>query len=433
MIKRYTLPRMESIWSQENKYQKWLDVEVLACEAQAKLGVIPKEAVEDIKKKARFDVERIDEIEEEVHHDVIAFLTSVAEHVGPASKYVHYGMTSSDVVDTGLSVLMKEAVEFLIEDAKNLKAVLKKKALEYKDTIMIGRSHGMHAEPTTFGLKLALWAFEMQRNIERLDKAKDVISCGKISGAVGTYANIDPFVESYVCEKLGLKPAQVSTQILQRDRHAEYMCVLAVVASSLDKFALEIRHLQRTEVLEAEEPFAKGQKGSSAMPHKKNPIICERICGLARVVRSNAQAALENVALWHERDISHSSAERVIVPDSTTLLDYMFHKCIHVIQDLNVHSDNMKANLEKTHGLFFSQRVLLALIEKGMLREDAYRVVQRCAMKTWQKKVDFKEVLLADEEIKKYLTTEKMDKTFDSSYYLRNIGKIFERLKHLDD
>jgi len=433
VIKRYTLPRMESIWSQENKYQKWLDVEVLACEAQAKLGVIPKEAVEDIKKRARFDVERIDEIEEEVHHDVIAFLTSVAEHVGPASKYVHYGMTSSDVVDTGLSVLMKEAVEFLIEDAKNLKAVLKKKALEYKDTIMIGRSHGIHAEPTTFGLKLALWAFEMQRNIERLEKAKDVISCGKISGAVGTYANIDPFVESYVCEKLGLKPAQVSTQILQRDRHAEYMCTLAIVASSLDKFALEIRHLQRTEVLEAEEPFAKGQKGSSAMPHKKNPIICERICGLARVVRSNAQAALENVALWHERDISHSSAERVIVPDSTTLLDYMFHKCIHVIQDLNVHSDNMKANLEKTHGLFFSQRVLLALIEKGMLREDAYTVVQRCAMKTWQEKVDFKEVLLADAEIKKYLTKEEMDKTFDNSYYLRNVGKIFEKLKHLDD
>jgi len=433
VIERYTLPRMGSIWSQENKYQKWLDVEILACEAQVKLGVVPEEAVKDIKEKARFDVKRIDEIEQEVHHDVIAFLTSVAENTGLASKYIHYGMTSSDVVDTAFSVLMKEAIEFLIEDAKNLKAVLKKKAFEYRDTIMIGRSHGIHAEPMTFGLKLALWAFEMQRNIERLERAKDVISYGKISGAVGTYANIDPFVESYVCEKMGLKPAPISTQVLQRDRHAEYMCTLAIVASSLDKFALEIRHLQRTEVLEAEEPFAKGQKGSSAMPHKKNPIVCERICGLARIIRSNSQAALENVALWHERDISHSSVERVIVPDTTTLLDYMFHKMIHVIQDLKLYPENMKTNLEKTQGLFFSQRVLLALIEKGMLREDAYRVVQRCAMKTWQEKIDFNEVLLADEEVKKHISEAEMDKIFDNSYYLRNVGKIFERLKRLDD
>ncbi len=433
MIERYTLPRMKSIWSQENKYQKWLDIEVLACEAQAKLGVTPEEAVAEIRNKAQFDVERIDEIEEEVHHDVIAFLTNVAEYVGPASKYIHYGMTSSDIVDTGLSVLMKEAIDFLIEDAKNLKAVLKKRAFEFKDTMMIGRSHGIHAEPIVFGLKFALWAFEMERNIERLERSKEIISYGKISGAVGTYANIDPFVESYVCEKLGLKLAPVSTQVLQRDRHAEYMCTLAVVASSLDKFALEIRHLQRTEVLEAEEPFMKGQKGSSAMPHKKNPIICERICGLARVVRSNAQAALEDVALWHERDISHSSAERIIIPDSTILLDYMFHRCIHVIQDLKVYPENMKTNLEKTRGLFFSQRVLLTLIEKGMSRENAYRVVQRCAMKTWRDRVDFKETLLSDSEIKKFLTEGDLVKIFDYSYYLRNIDKIFKRLKDLDD
>ncbi|MDP3013759.1 MAG: adenylosuccinate lyase [Candidatus Subteraquimicrobiales bacterium] len=428
MIERYSLPKMKSIWSQENKFQKWLDIELLACEAQAKLKVVPEEAVAEIKSKACFDIKRIEKIEEEVQHDVIAFLTNVAEYVGAASKYIHFGMTSSDVVDTALSVQMKEAVNILIDDCEKLKAILKEKALKYRNTIMIGRSHGVHAEPTTFGLKLALWTFEMSRNIERLRKAKETISYGKISGAVGTYANIDPFVETHVCEKLGLKPAEVSTQVLQRDRHAEYMCALAVVASSLDKFATEIRHLQRTEILEVEEPFISGQKGSSAMPHKKNPIICERISGLARIVRSNAQAALENVVLWHERDISHSSVERVIIPDSTILLDYMLHKFNEVIQNLAVYPENMRANLEKTQGLVFSQRVMLSLVEKGMFREEAYGVVQRCAMRTWTEKKNFKEVLLSDDEVRSCLSQEELDKIFDYLYYLRNVDKIFERL-----
>lgn len=428
MIERYSLPEMKAIWSPKNKFQKWLDIEILACEAQVELGVVPKDALKEIKTKARFDVERIEEIEKEVEHDVIAFLTSVSEFVGPSSKYIHYGMTSSDVVDTGLSLQMKEAIDILIDDAKNLEALLKKMALKHKGTIIVGRTHGVHAEPTTFGLKLALWVFEMRRNIERLKKAKETISYGKISGAVGTYANIDPFVEAYACEKLGLKPAEVSTQVLQRDRHAEYMCALAIVASTLDKIATEIRHLQKTEVLEVEEPFTKGQKGSSAMPHKKNPIICERISGLARIVRSNAQAALENVALWHERDISHSSVERVIIPDSTILLNYMLNKLIYVIKDLVVYPENMKVNLEKTHGLIFSQKALLALIEKGMLREEAYKIVQRCAIRTWREKINFRETLLADSEVKSLLTQEELDKIFDHSSYLKNVDKIFARL-----
>lgn len=433
MIDRYTTPKMASIWAVENKFKKWLEIEILACQAQAELGVIPKEAAAEIKKRANFDTQRIDEIEAEVHHDVIAFLTSVKEFVGESSKYIHFGMTSSDVVDTGLSLLMKEAIEILIEDARALKVVLKKRAIEHKGTIMIGRSHGIHAEPTTFGLKLALFAFEMERNIKRLEAAKETIAYGKISGAVGTYANIDPFVEAYVCKKLGLKPAEVSTQILQRDRHGEYMCVLAIVASTLDKLATEIRHLQRTEVLEAEEPFAKGQKGSSAMPHKKNPIISERISGLARVIRGNAQAALEDVALWHERDISHSSVERVIVPDSTTLLDYMMTKMIWLIENLTVYPKNMEANLNKTGGLFFSQKVLLALIEKGMSREDAYSVVQHSAMKTWHDRGDFKENLLSDEQVTVKLDPSEIDKIFDPSSFLVNVGKIFERLEKIDE
>ncbi len=431
MIDRYTRPKMAAIWSLENKFKKWLEIEILATEAQVQLGVVPKEALEEIRKKASFDVKRIDEIEAEVHHDVVAFLTSVKEFVGEAAKYIHFGMTSSDVVDTGLSLLMKEAIEILIEDAKELKAALKRRAIEHKDTLMIGRSHGIHAEPTTFGLKMALFAFEMERNIKRLEAAKETISFGKLSGAVGTYANIDPFVESYVCEKLGLKPAEVSTQVLQRDRHGEYMCALAITASSLDKMATEIRHLQRTEVLEVEEPFAKGQKGSSAMPHKKNPIISERISGLARVIRGNAQAALEDVALWHERDISHSSVERVIVPDSTTLLDYMFSKMTWLIEGLNVYPKNMEENLNRTGGLFFSQKVLLALIEKGMSREDAYATVQRSAMKTWQDRGDFKQELLKDSAVTEKLSLSEMDEIFNPKSFLINVDKIFERLEKI--
>lgn len=429
MIKRYTLPAMGTIWEDESKFRKWLEIEILACEAQAKLGNIPKEAVAEIKTKAKFDPKRIAEIEKEVQHDVIAFLTNVAENVGPASKYIHYGMTSSDILDTALALQMREAADILIDDAERILRILKEKSLEHKDTIMIGRTHGVHAEPTTFGLKMALWFFEVGRNLERLKKAKEAVSYGKISGAVGTYASVDPYVEEYVCRKLGLKPAEVSTQVLQRDGHAEYMCALAVVASSLDKFVTEIRHLQRTEVLEAEEPFAGGQKGSSAMPHKRNPVICERISGLSRVIRSNAQAALENVALWHERDISHSSVERVVIPDSTILLDYILNKFIEVMDGLIVYPENMKANLERTRGLVFSQRVLLALVQKGLSREDAYRLVQRCAMKSWGEKADFKEVLLADGEVTRHLSREELDDLFDYEHYLRNVGRIFERLK----
>jgi adenylosuccinate lyase len=429
MIKRYTLPAMGAIWEDESRFQKWLEIEILACEAQAKLGNIPKEAIAEIKTKAKFDPKRIAEIEKEVQHDVVAFLTSVAENVGPASKYIHYGMTSSDILDTALALQMREAADILIDDAKRILRILKEKSLEHKDTIMIGRTHGVHAEPTTFGLKMALWFFEMERNLERLKKAREAVSYGKISGVVGTYASVDPHVEEYVCRKLDLKPAEVSTQILQRDGHAEYMCALAVVASSLDKFATEIRHLQRTEVLEAEEPFAGGQKGSSAMPHKRNPVICERISGLSRVIRSNAQAALENVALWHERDISHSSVERVVIPDSIILLDYILNKFIEVMDGLIVYPENMKANLERTRGLVFSQRILLALVQKGLSREDAYRLVQRCAMKSWGEKADFKEVLLADGEVTRHLSHEELGDLFDYEHYLRNVGRIFERLK----
>lgn len=428
MIERYTLPKMGSIWEEKNKLQKWLDIEILACEAHAELGNIPQEAVAEIRAKATFDVARVKEIEREVHHDVVAFLTNVAENVGPASRYVHYGMTSSDVLDTGLALQMREAADVLIENTKRLIAVLKRQAQKYKDTMMIGRSHGVHAEPITFGLKLALWFFEMKRNLERLEKARRIISYGKISGTVGTYANAEPFVESYVCKKLGLKPAEASSQIIQRDRHAEFLCVLAITASSLEKFATEIRALQKTEVLEAEEPFAKGQKGSSAMPHKRNPVICERVCGLARLIRSNSLVGLENITLWHERDISHSSAERVIIPDSTILLDYIMDKFTSVTDNLNVYPENMKANLEKTKGLIFSQEVLLALISKGVLREDAYRMVQRNAMESWKSKSDFKKLILNDKEIGDYLGPEEIEEQFDYRRPLKHIDEIFERI-----
>lgn len=428
MIPRYTRPEMGAVWSEDNKFSKWLDVEIAACEAQAELGVIPAEALGEIKSKAAFDVDRINEIEAEVQHDVIAFLTSVAEKVGPASKFIHFGMTSSDVVDTALSLQMRQAMELLIPAAADLTELLRQKALDYKTTFMVGRTHGIHAEPTTFGLKLLLWYFEMKRNLDRLDLAKKIISVGKISGAVGNYANINPQVEIMVCAKLGLTAAEVSTQVLQRDRHAQLLTTLAIVGASLEKFATEIRSLQRTDILEVEEPFAKGQKGSSAMPHKRNPVITERICGLARLLRSNAMAALENVALWHERDISHSSAERVIIPDSTILLDYMLAKFIEVMKGLVVYPDNMMSNLNRTGGLVFSQRVLLALIEKGAVREDAYKMVQRNAMSAWRERSDFRQNLINDAEVGKYLSDEEIAACFDLEYYQKNVDLIFQRI-----
>jgi adenylosuccinate lyase len=419
---------MGSIFTDENRYAIWLEIEILACEAQAQLGAIPADAPAAIRAKAKFDVQRIEQIEAEVKHDIIAFLTSVGEFVGPESRFIHLGMTSSDVVDTALSVQMKQAGEQLMKGLVGLRDVLQRRAKEFKMTVMIGRSHGIHAEPTTFGLKLALWYDETRRNIKRLQSAIDTISVGQISGAVGTFAHLNPEVEEYVCGKLGLRPAPVSTQVIQRDRHAEFLTTLAVIGSSLDKFATEIRHLQRTEVLEAEEYFSEKQKGSSAMPHKRNPITCEQISGLARLLRGNAQAALENVALWHERDISHSSVERVIVPDSCILLDHMLAKFTGIIDKLIVYPENMKANMDITHGLLYSQPVLLALTRKGMKREDAYRIVQRSAMDVWRSKKNFKEMLAADPEVAAVLTPADLDEAFDPAKSLQNVDYIFRRV-----
>lgn len=427
MIERYTLPEMKHIWSEQNKFQKWLDIEIYACEALAELGVIPAEAVEVIKEKAAFTVERILEIEEITHHDVIAFLTCVAENVGDESKYIHLGLTSSDVGDTAQCVRMKEAAEQILTRLEKLHGVLLEKANEHRNTIMIGRTHGIHAEPMTFGLKMLLWAAETQRNIERLKKAIEIISVGKISGAVGTYANIDPRVEAHVCKRLGLTPSPLSTQVLQRDRHAEYMNTMAVIGCTLEKIATEIRSLQRTDIREAEEYFAKGQKGSSAMPHKRNPIVTERISGMARLLRGNALVAMENVALWHERDISHSSVERVIIPDSTTAVDYMLKKTIDIISNLLVYPEKMKHNMERTRGLLFSQRVLLALVEKGITREEAYEYVQRNSMECWQTGKEFKALLAADEDVAKLLTPEELDGIFEYGHYLRYIDDIYAR------
>jgi len=428
VIQRYTRPAMGKIWEDENKYRIWLEIELLACEQQAALGVIPKEAVPTIRKKASFNVQRILEIEEEVKHDVIAFLTNVGEYVGPESRFIHLGMTSSDVLDTALAVQMKQSAELLLKDLEELKAVLARRAKEHKLTVMVGRTHGIHAEPVTLGLKFALWYAETLRNIDRLRNAAKTISVGQISGAVGTYAYIDPSVERYVCEKLDLQAAPISTQVLQRDRHAEFMSTLAVIGSSLEKFATEIRHLQKTEVLEAEEYFSKGQKGSSAMPHKRNPITCERIAGLSRVVRGNAVAAMENVALWHERDITHSSVERVIVPDSCILLDYMLDQFTKVVDKLIVYPENMRKNIDKTHGLVFSQSVLLALTKKGMKREDAYRIVQSHAMNVWQDGKSFRTVLEADPEVKKFLNGKELDDAFDGTKSVKHVDYVFERL-----
>ncbi len=428
MIERYSEPEMSKIWQEEFKFETMLAIEILVLEALARKNKIPKEALARIKRKARFSLAEINRIEAKTQHDVVAFVTCVAQNIGPDAKYLHLGLTSSDILDTNLGVQLKSASDILILDIVKLLVVLSKKAKKYKDMICIGRTHGVHAEPTTFGIKLALWFDEASRNLERLIQAKKEISVGKISGAVGTYANIEPDVEAYVCKKLGLKPARISTQVIQRDVYAQYMATLAVIASSLEKFALEIRHLQRTEVLEAEEPFGQGQKGSSAMPHKRNPVICERICGLARILRGNALAALENVALWHERDISHSSVERIIMPDSTLALDYMLNKFIEVMEGLVVYPDNMLENIAKSHGLIFSQRVLIELMNRGLVRTRAYDLVQRAAMKSWREKSDFKENLLRDKEVSRYLDRKALDKIFDLDYYLRNVNKIFRKV-----
>jgi adenylosuccinate lyase len=419
---------MGKLWEPESRFQKWLDVEIAVCEAWAELAEIPVDAVVKIKKKARFDVKRIDEIESVVKHDVIAFLTSVAENVGHESRFIHKGLTSSDVVDTALSLLMKEAADIILKDLKELMSVLKKQAYKYKNTPTIGRSHGVHAEPMTFGLKFALWYEETKRNIARMKRAKDVVSIGKFSGAVGTFSNIPVKIEEKVCKKLGLNPEPVATQVVQRDRHAEYLTTLSLIAGSIEKISVEIRHLQRTEVLEAEEPFTKGQKGSSAMPHKRNPVGCENLSGLARLVRSNAMAGLENIALWHERDISHSSVERVIIPDSTILVDYMLNRLKGILDGLHVYPDRMLKNMNRSYGLYNSQRVLLALTGKGMSREDAYELVQRNAMQSWKKGIEFKKLLLKDKDVKKYLSSKEVKKIFDLKYYLKNVDYIFKRV-----
>jgi adenylosuccinate lyase len=428
MIERYSLPEMNNIWQDEFKFKTMLGIEILTLEALARRHQVPKDALTRIKKKAKFSLDKIKKIEEKTQHDIVAFVTSIAGNIGADAQYLHIGLTSSDLLDTTLGVQLKAASDILIDDLNKLLGVLTKKAKKYKDMVCIGRTHGVHAEPTTLGLKFALWFDETRRNLKRLEVAKEEISVGKISGAVGTYANVDPEVESYVCRKLGLRAANISTQVIQRDIYAQYLATLAVCGASLEKFALEIRHLQRTEVREVEEPFGKGQKGSSAMPHKRNPVICERICGLSRILRANAMVAMENVALWHERDISHSSAERVIMPDSTILLDYMLNKMITVIDGLLVYPENMLNNLVKTHGLLFSQRVLLNLMDKGLPRTKAYDLVQAAAMQVWRENLDFKETLLKDKQVLKYLTKNEIDKIFDLDYYLRHVNKIYRKV-----
>ncbi len=428
MIPRYTRPEMAKIWEPENRFRIWLDIETLACEKQADLGVIPADAVKVIRQKGAFDIARIDAIEAEVKHDVIAFLTSVAEHVGPEARFIHQGMTSSDVLDTCFSVQLTQAADELLADLDMVLAAIKKRAMEHKDTVCIGRSHGIHAEPVTFGLKLASWYAEMDRNRRRLAAARKNIATGAISGAVGTFANIDPAVEDYVCEKLGLQPEPVSTQVIPRDRHAEYFSVLAIIASSIERIAVEIRHLQRTEVLEAEEFFSKGQKGSSAMPHKRNPILTENLTGQARYIRSFAIPAMENVALWHERDISHSSVERYIGPDATVALDFSLRRLSGLIEKLVVYPENMLKNLNQMRGLVFSQKILLDLTQAGVSREDAYRMVQRNAMKVWQEGKDFQEELLADNDVVTALGEAKIRESFDLDYHLKHVDTIFRRV-----
>ncbi|CAH0120579.1 MULTISPECIES: adenylosuccinate lyase [unclassified Paenibacillus] len=428
MIERYSRPEMTAIWTEENKFKAWLEVELCACEAWAELGVIPKEDAAELRKNAGFDIDRIYEIEQETRHDVIAFTRAVSETLGPERKWVHYGLTSTDVVDTALGYLLRQANEILERDIVNFIDILKEKAIAYKDTPMMGRTHGVHAEPTTFGLKMALWYEEMKRNLERFRNAADRVQYGKISGAVGTYANIDPFVEEFVCRKLGTKPAPISTQTLQRDRHAEYMATLALIATSLDKFATEIRALQKSEFREVEEAFRKGQKGSSAMPHKRNPIGCENISGLARVVRGFMVSAYENVPLWHERDISHSSVERVILPDATMLLNYMLNRFGNIVKNLTVFPDNMKRNMERTYGVPFSGRVMTKLIDKGYSREQAYDTVQPRAMQAWEEQRSFREIIEATPEIANVLGAEEIADAFNPSWHLKHVDTIFKRL-----
>ncbi|MDX1770526.1 MAG: adenylosuccinate lyase [Planococcaceae bacterium] len=428
MIERYTRPEMGAIWTEQNKYQAWLEVEILACEAWAELGDIPKEDVAKIRANASFDVNRILEIEEETRHDVVAFTRAVSETLGEERKWVHYGLTSTDVVDTALSYIIKQANEILRKDLNNFVEILANKAKEHKFTVMMGRTHGVHAEPTTFGLKLALWHEEMKRNVERFEAAAKSIETGKMSGAVGTYANIDPFVEKYVCDNLGIAASPISTQTLQRDRHAQYMSTLALIATSVEKFATEVRGLQKSETREVEESFAKGQKGSSAMPHKRNPIGSENMTGLARLIRGYMLTAYENVSLWHERDISHSSAERVILPDATIALNYMLNRFGNIIKNLTVFPDNMKRNMDSTLGLIYSQRVLLALIDKGLAREEAYDTVQPCAMEAWENQISFRGVVDQDEKITAHLNKEELDDCFDYNYHIQHVDMIFERL-----
>lgn len=428
MIERYTRPEMASIWTEQNKFQAWLEVEILSCEAWAELGVIPKEDVKVLRENASFNIDRIYEIEQETRHDVIAFTRAVSETLGPERKWVHYGLTSTDVVDTALGYLLRQANEILDKDIQNFIEILRNKAIEHKDTAMMGRTHGVHAEPTTFGLKMALWYEEMKRNLERFRFAADGVQFGKISGAVGTYANIDPFVEQYVCEKLGTKAAPISTQTLQRDRHAEYMATLALVATSLDKFATEIRALQKSEFREVEEPFAKGQKGSSAMPHKRNPIGCESISGLSRVIRGHMVSAYENVTLWHERDISHSSVERIILPDATQLLNYMLNRLGNIIKNLTVFPENMKRNMRSTYDVPFSGRVMTKLIDKGFSREQAYDTVQPRAMQAWEEQRSFREIVESASVITEVLSPAEIADCFDPSWHLKHVATIFDRL-----
>ncbi|PSL25545.1 adenylosuccinate lyase [Planomicrobium soli] len=428
MIARYTRPEMGAIWTDENRYNAWLEVEILACEAWAEIGDIPKEDVAKIRRDASFSVDRILEIEEETRHDVVAFTRAVSETLGEERKWVHYGLTSTDVVDTALSYLLKQANEILRKDLTNFIEILANKAKEHKMTVMMGRTHGVHAEPTTFGLKLALWHEEMKRNLERFEAAAKSIETGKMSGAVGTYANIDPFVEEYVCKQLGLAASPISTQTLQRDRHAQYMSTLALIATSVEKFATEIRGLQKSETREVEEFFAKGQKGSSAMPHKRNPIGSENMTGLARLIRGYMVTAFENVPLWHERDISHSSAERVILPDATIALNYMLNRFGNIVKNLTVFPENMKRNMDSTLGLIYSQRVLLTLIDKGMAREAAYDTVQPCAMEAWEKQTHFRKIVEANETITSQLTKEELDDCFNYNYHLQQVDMIFNRL-----